>query len=213
MGAAGERPHRLAAAARRWPVARDRSPAWFGTCLEGFLCAPVARAIFLPQGVHIFLPNMIAVAGGGTNAMGVSNIVRAWRCTRFPARLQACCPVGGPATSSRRAGFGRCLPGTTSTTPRTSPFSNPRGPLVSVSSCSGRIRKLLPQLRVCVFRLVMMVRVRCNRSLGRLNLLDVLLRHNALVGGHPGPRKRQMNNPFYYSLTRRTRVYFHARQE
>ena len=52
MGAAGERPHRLAAAARRWPVARDRSPAWFGTCLEGFLCAPVA--------------------GGGTNAMDVS---------------------------------------------------------------------------------------------------------------------------------------------
>ena len=61
------------------------------------------------------------------------------------------------ATSSRRVGFGRCSPCTTSTTPRTSPFPNPRRPLVSVSSRSRRIRKLLPQLCVCVSRLVTMV--------------------------------------------------------
>jgi hypothetical protein len=48
-------------------------------------------------------------------------------------------------------------------------------PLVSVSSRSGRIRKLLPQLRVCVFRLVTKVRIWFTRSLGRLNLLDFLL--------------------------------------
>jgi hypothetical protein len=54
-GAAGGRPRRLATAARRWPVARDRSPAWFGTCSEGFLCAPATRAIFLPQDFHISL--------------------------------------------------------------------------------------------------------------------------------------------------------------
>jgi hypothetical protein len=36
--------------------------------------------------------------------------------------------------------------------------SNPRGPLVSVSSGLGRNRKLLPQFRVSVFRLVAMVR-------------------------------------------------------
>jgi hypothetical protein len=95
------------------------------------------------------------------------------------------------ATSSRRVGFGRCSPSTTSTTPRTSPFPNPRGPLVSVSSRSGRIQKFLPQLRVYVFRLVTMMRIWCTRSLGRLNLLDFLLRHNALVGGHPGPRKKK----------------------
>jgi hypothetical protein len=94
------------------------------------------------------------------------------------------------ATSSRRVGFGRCSQSTTSTTPRTSLFPNPRGPLVSVSSRSRRIRKLLPQLRVCVFRLVTMVRIWCTRLLGRLNLLDFLLRHNALVGGHPGPQKK-----------------------
>ena len=94
------------------------------------------------------------------------------------------------ATSSRRVGFGRCSPSTTSTTPRTSPFPNPRGPLVSVSSNSRRICELLPQLHVCAFRLVTMVRIWCTRSLGRLNLLDILLRHNALVGGHPGPRKK-----------------------
>ena len=35
-----------------------------------------------------------------------------------------------------------------------------------------------------------MVRIWCTRSLGRLNFLDLLLRHNALVGGHPGPRKK-----------------------
>ena len=59
------------------------------------MCAPVARAIFLPQDVHISLPNMIAVAGGGINAMDVSKNVRDRRCTRCPARLQACCPGGG----------------------------------------------------------------------------------------------------------------------
>ena len=42
-----------------------------------------------------FFFNMIAVAGGGTNAMDVSKNVRARRCTRCPARLQACCPGGG----------------------------------------------------------------------------------------------------------------------
>jgi hypothetical protein len=76
-----------------------------------------------------------------------------------------------------------------------SPFPNPRGPLVSVSSRSRRIRKFLPRLRVCVFRLVTMVRILCTRSLGRLNLLDFLLRHNALVGGHPGPRKKADEQP------------------
>jgi hypothetical protein len=34
-------------------------------------------------------------------------------------------------TSSRRVGFARCSPSTISTTPRTSLFPNPRGPLVS----------------------------------------------------------------------------------
>ena len=63
------------------------------------------------------------------------------------------------------------------------------------------------RLCVCVSRLVTMVCIWCTRSLGRLNLLDFLLRPNALVGGHPGSRKRkQMNNPFYYSSTRRSRV-------
>ena len=72
-------------------------------------------------------------------------------------------------------------------------FPNPRRPLVSVSSRSRRIRKLLPQLCVCDSRLVTMVCIWCTRSIGRLNFLDLLLPHNALVGGHPGPRKRQMN--------------------
>ena len=105
-----------------------------------------------------------------------------------------CCVVGGHtllrAPSSHRVDFGRCSPSTTSTTPRTSPFSSPQWPLVSVSSRSRRIRKLLPQLCVCVSRLVTMVCIWCSRSLGRLNFLDLLLRHNALVGGHPGPRKK-----------------------
>ena len=54
------------------------------------------------------------------------------------------------APSFHRVGFGRCSPSTTSTTQRTSPFPNPRRPLVSVSSRSGRIRKLLPQLLMFV---------------------------------------------------------------
>jgi hypothetical protein len=96
-------------------------------------------------------------------------------------------------------------PSTTSTTPRTSPFPNPRRPLISVSSRSRRIRKLLPQLCVCVSHLVTMVCIWCTRSLGRFNFLDLLLRHNALVGGHPGPRKKSRRT-FFYSLTRRSRV-------
>ena len=39
-------------------------------------------------------------------------------------------------------------------------------------------------------RLVTMVCIWCTRSLGRLSFLDLLLRHNALIGGHPGPRKK-----------------------
>jgi hypothetical protein len=61
------------------------------------------------------------------------------------------------APSFCRVGFGRCSQSTTSTTQRTSPFPNPRMPLVSVSPRSRRIRKLLPQLCVCVSRLVTMV--------------------------------------------------------
>jgi hypothetical protein len=52
------------------------------------------------------------------------------------------------------------------------------------------LRKLLPQLRVCVSRLVTMVCIWITRSLGQLNFLDLLLRHSALVGGHPGPREK-----------------------
>jgi hypothetical protein len=40
-----------------------------------------------------------------------------------------------------------------------------------------------------------MVRIWCTRSLGRLNLLDILLCHNALVGGHPGPREKADEQP------------------
>ena len=48
----------------------------------------------------------------------------------------------------------------------------------------------LRQLCVCVSRLVTTVCILCTRSLVRLIFLDILLRHNALVGGHPGPRKK-----------------------
>jgi hypothetical protein len=112
------------------------------------------------------------------------------------------------ATSSRRVGFGKCSPSTTPTTPRTSPVPNPWGPLVSVSSRSGRIRKLLPQLHVCVFRLVTIVRIWCTRSLGRLNLLSRFPASPQRAGRWSPwtPEKKQMNNPFYYSLTRRSRA-------
>ena len=45
--------------------------------------------------IYIFHLQLIAVAGGGTNAMDVSKNVRARRCTRCPARLQVCCPCCG----------------------------------------------------------------------------------------------------------------------
>ena len=43
--------------------------------------------------------------------------------------------------------------------------------------------RALPQLCVCVSRLVTMVCIWCTRSLGRLYFLDLLLSHNALIGG------------------------------
>jgi hypothetical protein len=68
------------------------------------------------------------------------------------------------APTSHRVGFGRCSPSTSSTTPRTSLFPNPRRPFVSVSSRSRRIRKFLPQLCVCIYRLVTMVRIWCTHA-------------------------------------------------
>ena len=50
-----------------------------------------------------------------------------------------------------------------------------------------------PELARCVH--LEMVRVWFTRSLGILNLLDILLRHNALVGGHPGPGKKADEQP------------------
>jgi hypothetical protein len=51
-----------------------------------------------------------------------------------------------------------------------------------------------------------MVRIWYTRSLGRLNFLDFLLRHRRWSVVTLDPVKRQMNGPFYYSLTRRPRV-------
>ena len=90
---------------------------------------------------------------------------------------------------------------------------DPRRPLVSVSSRLRRIRKLLPQLFVCVSRLVTMVCIWYTRSLGRLSFLDLLLRHNALVGSHPGPRKRQMNILLLVDTTIEGASPSHARQK
>ena len=56
-----------------------------------------AKSVLGPR-MSIYIPfffSMIAVAGGSTNAMNVSKNVRAWRCTRCPARLHACCLGGG----------------------------------------------------------------------------------------------------------------------
>ena len=64
-----------------------------------------------------------------------------------------------------------------------------------------------------VSRLVAMVCIWCTRSLRRLNSLDLLLRHNALVGGHPGPRKRQMNILLLVDTTIEGASPSHARQE
>ena len=202
----------MATAARKWPVARDRSPTWFGTYSEGSLCTPVAHAIFLPQDVYIFLPSMIAVAGGGTNAMDVSKNVRTLRCTRCPARLQACCTGGGllllvawasadvhqvllqqphvrnPIQSSRASCLGIVWLGAQSQ-------------VAAAVSCFG----ISPSCDGA--------RIWCTRSLGRLNLLDFLLRHNALVGGHPGPRKKADGHLLLVDTTIEGASPSHARQE
>jgi hypothetical protein len=137
---------------------------------------------------------MIAVAGGGTNAMDVSKNVRAWRYTRCPARLQACCPGGGLflLVAWASADVRQVL--------LQQPHARHPSPILEgllsrYRLARGAIASFCRRLRVCVFRLVTMVRIWCTRSLGRLNLLDFLLRHNALAGGHPGPRKKTDAQP------------------
>ena len=76
--------------------------------------------------------------------------------------------------------------------------SNPRGPLVSVSSGLGRNRKLLPQFRVSVFRLVAMVRAygapaRLADSTSWISCFATT--RWSVVTLDPG--KKQTNNPFY----------------
>jgi hypothetical protein len=103
-----------------------------------------------------------------------------------PAKLAT--PAEGYFFSSRglRQKFAKCY------------FNNPTNvtlPQSPRASCLGVVSlwahsQVAAAARVCVLRLVTMVRILRTRSLGRLNLLDILLRHNALVGGHPGPRKK-----------------------
>jgi len=58
-----------------------------------------------------------------------------------------------------------------------------------------------------LLRLVTVVRPWCTYSFGRLNLLDSLLRHTyAMAEVYLDFGIQQMNNPFYYSLTRRSWV-------
>jgi hypothetical protein len=61
----------------------------------------------------------------------------------------------------------------------------------------------------------MMVRILCTRSLGRLNLLDFLLRHHALVGGHPGSWEKADEQPLLILVDTAIEGAspFHARQE
>jgi hypothetical protein len=50
-------------------------------------------------------------------------------------------------------------------------------------------------------------------ALGRFNFLDLLLRHNALVGGHPGPRKKADELFLLVDTTIEGESPSHARQE
>jgi hypothetical protein len=120
---------------------------------------PFSGCLYIP-----FFFNMIAVAGGGTNAMGVSKKIGPGDVHGVLRDFKFAALAEGSFFLSRglQQTFAKYY------------FNNPAHvtlPRSSVSSRSRRIRKLLPQLCVCVSRLVMMVCIWYTRSLGRLNFL------------------------------------------
>jgi hypothetical protein len=110
------------------------------------------------------------------------------------------------ATSSRRAGFGRCLPSNTSTTPRTSPFPNHRGPLVSVSSRSGAFESWCRSFVFVSFAWLRWCEYGAPARLADSTSWISCFATTRWSVVTLDPEKKQMNNPFYYSLTRRSRV-------
>jgi hypothetical protein len=92
------------------------------------------------------------------------------------------------AATSRRMGFGRCSPSTTSRALCTSTSRFHRG-LLSLFRLARS--EFVSVCRSFVFPgsfARVTIRTLYTRSFGRLNLLGFLLLHNALVDGQPGPR-------------------------
>ena len=90
-----------------------------------------------------------------------------------------------------------------------------RASCLGIVSLEARSKFAAAASCLCLSPLVAMVRIWCTRSLGRLNLLDFLLRQNVLVGGHPGSRKKEDKQPFLVlgDTTIERASPSHARQE
>ena len=183
----------LAAARAAWPqrrggglVARDRSPAWFGTCLGGFERAPVRMLAASPR---IFDNTNLCTEPSGD--------ALAWTYPRASGSvdehdvlrdLGVVTPAVGSIVVAR--GFWRDNHHVQPLQPtrRTSSSLRPR-PLESVPSRSGRVRKLLPLLRVRAL-VRGMARSWRARSLGLFNLNGILLRAQApMVALHLGKQQ------------------------
>jgi hypothetical protein len=170
----------LAAARAAWPqrrggglVARDRSPAWFGTCLGGFERAPVRMLAASPR---IFDNTNLCTEPAGD--------ALAWTYPRASGSvdehdvlrdLGVVTPAVGSIVVARGFWQDNHHVQPLQSARRTSTSLRPRGPPESVSSSTGRVRKLLPQLRVRAL-VRGMARSWRARSLGLFNLNGILLR-------------------------------------
>ena len=119
------------------------------------------------------------------------------------------CIISGSKSSKRTKRFGTAWPGATTKgnvdVTSTSPVLE--GLLFRYRLAHGAFESCCRSSVFVLLRLVTVVRPWCTYSFGRLNLLDSLLRHTyAMAEVYLDFGIQQMNNPFYYSLTRRSWV-------
>jgi hypothetical protein len=159
------------------------------------------------SGCKYIPPQHDRFAGGGTNAMDVFKNVRDWRCTRFPARHQACCPGGGLillvawASADVRQVLLQQLHA-----------RHPSPILEGLLSLYRLVRGVFANFcRSFVFVSFAWLRLSAYGAPARLAdstswISCFATSRWSVVTLDPGNKKKQMNNPFYYSLTRRSRV-------
>ena len=175
----------------------------------GRLRARARSVSIIPSSGYPFkdsFPNIVLLPGGGAKAMDVSK-------SEGPGAVQGALrdlKIAAPAGCSYFAARGlRRDDGLVQLQPPDVTSTSPvlEGLLFRYRLAHGAFESCCRSSVFVLLRLVTVVRPWCTYSFGRLNLLDSLLRHTyAMAEVYLDFGIQQMNNPFYYSLTRRSWV-------